>query len=107
MSLRITLLVLAAVGLGCRDGRSTADSWFAVGWEGELRAPLLMSGCGRPPAASRVIAKAGTSDGWFAATAVGDLEIRCGARDRWRIHVRRAERHEVRAPVAMTVDERS
>jgi hypothetical protein len=103
---RSTTLVALALSLGCGDSRSIVDEHYAVGWEGDLRGPLLMSGCGTPPVDTPVMVATGTRPGWFAARAVGDLEIRCGARDLWRIHVREPARYEVRAPLSIAVGER-
>lgn len=103
------LAVLAAFALGgCgREPRSVATSDFAVGWEGKLRPPLLMTGCTPPdPGASPVLVASADAPRWFRAPAEGELTVRCGDDGEWRIRVRRPARFEIQAPATLAVGAR-
>ena len=92
--------------VGCRDGKTTADSYFAVGWEGELRSPLFLNDCVGAGRGSPALFEPDPT-GWMRATAVGDVALRCGEKGVWHVHVREAARYQVNAPTSLTAGDRS
>lgn len=96
--------VVTALAAGCGSPSTTVTTDLAVGWEGRLYTPLVLSNCDEPAGGQEIVVR--TEGQWFRAAAPGEVRHRCGD-DTWIVRVATPVRYHVEAPSPIAVGERS